>query len=806
MKKWFNKFKQDPKGSVSLFFILITAIVFAFNAVLIDYARILAVEQQTEYALQSATRSALAGYSNELRKYGLFAIESDEAETIFNKVITENLEIDTDERFFNYVQPTVESYSIEASRPLVEIDILEHQILEEMKYKAPVEIVINLIDNFSFLADAMKSASEFIDIAEAVQEPFENREELLDKSDTILNGSDEEAEIGINARLENFNHTMKSTDYSTYPAVNYFSDIVYHFQKYLDTTERIEQLETENEELTKANEELATAIEELKEEKTQLEKEIEALEETIAELEEDVSEEERTELEEQLEELEEELEETEEEISNKELQKLGNESTIETNQEKIEEEKSNMASFKENAEDKATEVYNLAEGIIRDLEEISNSIEIAKEENQKIIEAIEKAEAQANENYGDAMAVEGDSPDTSNIDEAVQKMKEEMEKVKDYPYEPEYFDQIKEPIDAALASFDGVLDDIRPIKNNIDSMSKSLMDSRFSQIKVSGENASQSTTEGTDQLVDERKDFDQDEDTEAENREAAEESNSEIFDLLNSIESLISEDVYDELSEILASYDAYAEGATGAEIDFSGDSSGSAKDAMGLLDTLFRDLGDALLNARDKLYVNEYILMYFESAKPKAPFANPDNFKFENRQVEYIIYGLHEPGANYAAALAQLFAIRFAINFIDAFADPLVRAATHPLAVFVAALRYALMTSLDNVNDLGTGKTIPLMEKMLKLNPRFNYHDYLRLFLFMNPASDARFRRIAAVIEQDTGKKMTEQMTYVEGNLSTSKQLLFVPEIARMISYTGALNGVVDGNKFQFERNAHNAY
>ncbi|NLJ19346.1 MAG: hypothetical protein GX355_10870, partial [Globicatella sulfidifaciens] len=54
MKKWFYRIKQDPKGSVSLFFILITAVVFAFNAVLIDYARILAVEQQTEYALQSA--------------------------------------------------------------------------------------------------------------------------------------------------------------------------------------------------------------------------------------------------------------------------------------------------------------------------------------------------------------------------------------------------------------------------------------------------------------------------------------------------------------------------------------------------------------------------------------------------------------------------------------------------------------------------------------------------------------------------------------------------------------------------------
>ncbi len=49
---------------------------------------------------------------------------------------------------------------------------------------------------------------------------------------------------------------------------------------------------------------------------------------------------------------------------------------------------------------------------------------------------------------------------------------------------------------------------------------------------------------------------------------------------------------------------------------------------------------------------------------------------------------------------------------------------------------------------------------------------------------------------------MTEQMTYVSGEVTSSKQLLFVPRIAQMLNHSG----VLDGNTFSFERNAHFSY
>ena len=76
----------------------------------------------------------------------------------------------------------------------------------------------------------------------------------------------------------------------------------------------------------------------------------------------------------------------------------------------------------------------------------------------------------------------------------------------------------------------------------------------------------------------------------------------------------------------------------------------------------------------------------------------------------------------------------------------------------------------------------------------------------MNPATDNRFQRIAALIEKDTGKDLTKHITYVKGEVTSSHRLLFVPQIAEALSYTSALNGVVDGNRFEFEVEAYFSY
>ncbi|WP_117168154.1 DUF5702 domain-containing protein [Paraliobacillus sediminis] len=791
MKKFIHKIKTDVKGSVTLFFILITAIVFAFNAILIDYARILAAEQQTEYALQSAVRSSLASYQSELRNYGLFGIEESEAQDIFDKIIKANIESDVDEESFQFINPKIVDSSLVASRPLANPDILENQILEEMKYKAPVEITKNLLEKFSFVSEAMRSASEFVDIAEEIQEDFEDREELLDDSEAALEkGTSEKA--SIKKRLDTFKESMIETKGNDYPEVISFKDIVVHYDTYKKAPQVIEVLEESN----AALKDKKTA---LKSKKTSTEEALETHKKDLEEMDDDTPDSEREELEEFIEEAEEEIKDIEDKIKKNEKEQADNEILIDEEEQDIED-------FEKDAKAKAEEMETLIKEIVDDLEQVKEDIEAAKVHNQAIQDAIDKAEENSEDNYGNAIS-KAEAPPDGKIDEAIGEMEANTEEFKNYPYDPSYFEQISAPVDAAIEKLKDIPDIVSGVKDAIekdDTTQKSLQGD-LNKINELLDGGIAETTKGTKELIDDRKEFKESE-TAAADETKAENNNNKIQEMLDGWDELVSDDeIYTQLEEIIADYNALAEDEAKLEkIVIGDDASKSAGDAMDLVDSLFSSLGNVLVHSRDKLYVNEYVLMHFESAEPTG-IGNSEDYKFDNREVEYILYGLKEPGANYSAALAQLFVIRFALNFIDAFADKLVTKVPTPLGVFVAALAYALEQTYKDMNAISDGRKSPLMDK---ITPKLmlDYHDYLRLFLFMNPSGDNRLKRIMAVIEKDTELELTKQMTYVQGNVTASSRLLFVPEIAKTLDVTGALNGDVDGNMFEFTNEAHFSY
>src|SRR5690625_1638201 len=120
------------------------------------------------------------------------------------------------------------------------------------------------------------------------------------------------------------------------------------------------------------------------------------------------------------------------------------------------------------------------------------------------------------------------------------------------------------------------------------------------------------------------------------------------------------------------------------EMEVGDDYEDSAKNSMGVVDMLFSGLGSAFVGARDRLYVNEYILSRYESKTPKN-IGNVDDYLLKNREVEYIMYGQHIPGSNYTLALGEITGLRFILNFIAAFKDNKVKLAPHPLAKFIIA-------------------------------------------------------------------------------------------------------------------------
>ena len=70
-----NEWNKANKGSITIFFSIILAVVIAFTVLLIDYARIRSAKSISSAMLDVAVNSTLAGYYAELKEdYGLMAL------------------------------------------------------------------------------------------------------------------------------------------------------------------------------------------------------------------------------------------------------------------------------------------------------------------------------------------------------------------------------------------------------------------------------------------------------------------------------------------------------------------------------------------------------------------------------------------------------------------------------------------------------------------------------------------------------------------------------------------------------------
>lgn len=174
--------KDYAEGSVSIFLIMVLAFVFLFTSVLIDYARIAAVNVQEERLVRAAIRSVMSAYDIELREnYGLFAYGGGDGNQLLSKVLNDNLYESGRGDTFNLLPLKIDASSLNWSRPLGRYDIFRRQIIEEMKYKAPVDFALELAGKLKPLSAAMGEASRTTEILGDLQPLYDQREEALDR-------------------------------------------------------------------------------------------------------------------------------------------------------------------------------------------------------------------------------------------------------------------------------------------------------------------------------------------------------------------------------------------------------------------------------------------------------------------------------------------------------------------------------------------------------------------------------------------------------------------------------------------------
>ncbi|MGO4537228.1 TadE/TadG family type IV pilus assembly protein [Paenibacillus sp. 2TAB19] len=172
-------FRED--GAVTVFAVIVLSSLLLFFAVLIDYARIGAIHKLAEDTVRSGVRSVLSAYDAGLyERYGLFARGGTSGQTIFEQVISVNMEEENGASSgFSVVDGQVESADLQTADVLGSHDIFARQVLEDMKYKAPIDFTLELVAKFAPMAGEMKEAAVAVDLLESMRRLYEKREAAL---------------------------------------------------------------------------------------------------------------------------------------------------------------------------------------------------------------------------------------------------------------------------------------------------------------------------------------------------------------------------------------------------------------------------------------------------------------------------------------------------------------------------------------------------------------------------------------------------------------------------------------------------
>ncbi|WP_206669889.1 hypothetical protein [Paenibacillus luteus] len=175
-------FRED--GAVTVFSVIVLSTLLLFFSLLIDYARIAALHKLTEDAVRSSVRSVLSAYDTNLyEKYGLFGRGGTEGQKLFAEVLAANGEgpEGSDQNGMRMVRYKLESSTLLAASFLGSHDVFARQVLEEMKYKAPIDFTLELAAKFVPIAGAMKEASVTVNLLESMRSLYEKREAHLDR-------------------------------------------------------------------------------------------------------------------------------------------------------------------------------------------------------------------------------------------------------------------------------------------------------------------------------------------------------------------------------------------------------------------------------------------------------------------------------------------------------------------------------------------------------------------------------------------------------------------------------------------------
>ncbi|REE67265.1 hypothetical protein A8990_14421 [Paenibacillus taihuensis] len=713
------RFWRRADGAVSIYMIVSTAAMLLLTSLLIDFARIAAFERQAELAGQSGIRSSLSAYDDRLyERYGLFGTGGSDRGELFAHAVQHNWTAEEADSF-RLLDMKSEASHVDSYEVLGNHAVFKRQVLEETKYKAPIDFTLEIASKFAPIAGAMKEVSTSVKLLGEVQKLYEERERRLDEVLALQ----KKAAAAVSERIPSLLGATASS-------------IVDGYGDYLRWQSEDAVLE--------------------------------------------------------------------------EGEEPAHRDKIRAYSERAVNGADSIADSASQALSSHREHEQRAQAALREAKQLNASIQAAAERYVT-------TEGSGNYDRISQMEIAGSESASIDLNEIGQTRGAVSELVLDDSWFDNYASALSEQTRAIQQVNDRAIAfraSVRSALGGQGSSSTSLkltLQSLQNAYQVYEDSYGPSGT--VIQSREEERVKRQANDRERKANEAA--ASSKLGEVKRLIEQMKSAPNQEENRKAFRQVKQHLE----ANLQFNqaaqpedetgdplrGQSGETVLNSMSAVGTIFGGMADLLEDIRDPLYINEYIAHRFQAFDPKQfkQFAGgggqqaalSDALSLENQEVEYILYGIHDPVSNIAAAYGELFALRLAVRTMEGFIE--CRALGHPLLVLSAAVVYGIEKAMADMATISQKGTIALS----KYAPaELSYLDYLRLFLILHGNSDGRIARIIAVIEQNTDTVLSQVSTGLTGELTASVNLWFLPGLMRSFALTGILNGKVKGNRYETTR------
>lgn len=747
--------RHSTRGSVSIYFISLTSAFVLLSALLIDFSRIAAFRKQAELAVQAGVRSVLSSYDPVVfERYGLFIRGGEDGGMLLRETLEGNGigsggtgPSTSPSSEFAYLDMAWSEAEVTESRPLADHEVFRRQVLEEMKYKAPIDLTLELAERFKGMDSAIRDAADTVDVLERMRKAYDRREAALDRA------LERQTQAGEQA-------TRALRDLTPYPSVpvngsrsagsfSHLADAAMRYDDYVakrladDASERAYwEAVAAGAQVLPINIRPNAAV-------------VAAYASSAASL------------------------------------------------------ATRLSGAANRLRQEVEAALAAAEQSLR--QAVAANVEMRLIARQAAAASTGgSGPAQVGPSAGSGSA-NPDAGSASDLGNAADSLAEIRKTAAEMVLSEAFFDAYAAELQAQKDRTDRLAQSAgagsSPLAA-VSGMGTTSGELRAAAIRLADALSDYAGSYGQDgeAIRNRRAAFEQHRSQDAQRKALEQEARSEWTgwtSLLGGFRQARGtpedEAAFRKAAGLardnLTWNEKRDEPPNGMTMEGADPSSGRDAAMAGSTDALGALTG-ALTGARDTLYLAEYVHARFSRFPPAQVKQLLEGksvpLSLERQQAEYALYGFASPTGNLAAAYGEIFALRLAIRTLEGLIVS--RNAGHPLLVLAAALVYGVRYAVQDMQALLARDAVPL-SKYVKANT--SYEDYLRLFMLLHGSSASAISRCIAVFESASGLDATQTYTYARAEGTATLKLWFFPGLLQLLHRAGGLGGTLKGNRYE---------